>query len=105
MLLRISVAASMLFLNAAPAQTFYVPNFVGVLVAIGLCAGLQTRILAALSLVASLLSFIPAGASIELGAVNAISCVALAIAGPGAFSLDARLFGRRTITLPDDYFV
>jgi uncharacterized membrane protein YphA (DoxX/SURF4 family) len=31
----------------------------------------------------------------------AIICVALALLGPGAFSLDARLFGRREIIIPD----
>jgi uncharacterized membrane protein YphA (DoxX/SURF4 family) len=31
----------------------------------------------------------------------AIICVALVLLGPGAFSLDARLFGRREILLPD----
>jgi uncharacterized membrane protein YphA (DoxX/SURF4 family) len=31
----------------------------------------------------------------------AIICVALVLVGPGAFSLDARLFGRREIIIPD----
>ena len=31
----------------------------------------------------------------------AIICVALVLLGPGAFSLDARLFGRREIIIPD----
>ena len=31
----------------------------------------------------------------------AIVCIALALLGPGAFSLDARLFGRREIIIPD----
>jgi uncharacterized membrane protein YphA (DoxX/SURF4 family) len=31
----------------------------------------------------------------------AIICVALVLVGPGAFSLDARLFGRREIVIPD----
>lgn len=31
----------------------------------------------------------------------AIICVALGLLGPGAFSLDARLFGRREIVIPD----
>jgi uncharacterized membrane protein YphA (DoxX/SURF4 family) len=31
----------------------------------------------------------------------AIICIALALLGPGAFSLDARLFGRREIIIPD----
>jgi uncharacterized membrane protein YphA (DoxX/SURF4 family) len=31
----------------------------------------------------------------------AIICVALVLLGPGGFSLDARLFGRREIVIPD----
>lgn len=31
----------------------------------------------------------------------AVICVALVLLGPGAFSLDARLFGRREIIIPD----
>lgn len=31
----------------------------------------------------------------------AIICIALSLLGPGAFSLDARLFGRREIIIPD----
>jgi uncharacterized membrane protein YphA (DoxX/SURF4 family) len=31
----------------------------------------------------------------------AMICVALVLLGPGAFSLDARLFGRREIIIPD----
>jgi uncharacterized membrane protein YphA (DoxX/SURF4 family) len=31
----------------------------------------------------------------------AIICVALVLLGPGAFSLDARLFGRREIIIPN----
>jgi uncharacterized membrane protein YphA (DoxX/SURF4 family) len=31
----------------------------------------------------------------------AIICLAVALLGPGAFSLDARLFGRREIIIPD----
>lgn len=34
--------------------------------------------------------------------VTGLSAAALALLGPGAFSLDARLFGRRRLTLPGD---
>jgi len=30
-----------------------------------------------------------------------LSCVALVMVGPGAFSIDARRFGRRTVRLSD----
>lgn len=100
LLLRASVAVSTLMLAAEFAPATYTPQFIGVLLAIGLCAGFQTRVFAALSLLAPLLCVIAATAP-GLAAVHAISAAALVMTGPGAFSVDARLFGRRTVTLPD----
>ncbi len=100
LILRVSVAVSTLLLAAEFTPATYIPQFIGVLFGLALCAGFQTRIVAALSLVAPLLCVIAATAP-ELSAVHAISAAALAMTGPGAFSVDARLFGRRTVTLPD----
>jgi hypothetical protein len=72
-----------------------------ILVAIGLVGGLQTRILAVVSSLASLACLMAASPPLGLAAVHMISAIALALTGAGAFSLDARLFGRRTVTLPD----
>lgn len=94
LLLRVSVAVSALMLIGAAALSLDL-QIMGVLLAAGLCAGFQTRVLAALSLGASLLS----ATSLGLGAAHAISALALVLTGPGAFSIDARLFGRRTVTL------
>jgi hypothetical protein len=41
------------------------------------------------------------GAASTIALLTGLSNVALALLGPGAFSLDARLFGRRTLRLPD----
>lgn len=63
-------------------------------------------ILAGLSCVGSAFSWFPAP-NLELFAAKltavlaAVIAVALVFLGPGAFSLDARLFGRREIVIPD----
>jgi hypothetical protein len=101
LLLRVSVAVSTLMLTAACIRASYIPHFLGVLVAIGLCGGLQTRILAVVGSLASLACLMAASPPLGLAAVHTISAIALAFTGAGAFSLDARLFGRRTVTLPD----
>jgi hypothetical protein len=101
LLLRFSVAVSVLMLAAHLSQASYLPQFLGVVVAAGLCVGLQTRVLAGLSVLAPLLCLVMAVAHLELVVLHALMATALAMTGPGAFSVDARLFGRRTITLPD----
>lgn len=101
LLLRVSVAISTLMLTAACIRASYIPHFLGILVAIGLCGGLQTRILAGLGALASLACLLAPSPPLGLAAVHTISTIALALTGAGAFSLDARLFGRRTVTLPD----
>jgi hypothetical protein len=96
LLLRLSVAASALILIGCDRFSNDV-QILCILLAGGICAGLQTRVLAGLSLGVSLLD----SASLGLPLIHAISAMALVLTGPGAFSVDARLFGRRTITLAD----
>jgi hypothetical protein len=98
LLLRLSVAVSSLLLAAGLGSFNYIPASIAALLAMGLSAGLKTRVLAILGLVAAL-SCLIVGAPPGLAAIHAISSAALAMTGPGAFSLDARLFGRRTISL------
>ncbi len=72
------------------------------LVAASLVAGLLTRLSAAAC--AALVLFGAARAEGALAAVlalNALHIVGLVLAGGGAYSLDARLFGRRVIRLDD----
>jgi len=99
LVLRLSVAASLLLLTGLNSGAANWLQFLAILTAVGLFAGLQTRVLAALSLVAPLLALAPALAS--LTAVHVIDAVALALTGPGAWSVDAVLFGRRKVILPD----
>ncbi len=44
----------------------------------------------------------PVGLDEMLAVLSAIAAVALFLLGPGALSLDARLFGRREISIPPD---
>ncbi len=69
--------------------------------AIALVAGFATRIIAASASVAGLLA-LAAGdhAMWVLLLGRSIDALALALIGPGAYSIDALLFGRATITLP-----
>jgi len=61
--------------------------------------------LAALECVAVIFAWLPVPAWILLDNVLAITelvaiCIAVSLLGPGAFSLDARLFGWREIVIP-----
>jgi hypothetical protein len=101
LVLRLSVTASMLMLTAELSPPPYIAQFLGIVAAVGLCVGLQTRVLAGLCLLASLLGFVMTTASSGVIVLHTVTSAALALTGPGAFSADARLFGRRTIKLPD----
>jgi uncharacterized membrane protein YphA (DoxX/SURF4 family) len=66
-----------------------------------ICCGLAAVENVLISLVRLPLSQTPTLAS-SIAQLNlAIICIALALLGPGAFSLDARLFARREIIIPD----
>jgi putative oxidoreductase len=101
LVLRFSIAISAIALAAKSFSQPQILQCLGIVAAVGLCAGFQTRALAGLSLLASLLGVITAVVPVEMGLLHAIFAVSLMLTGPGAFSADARLFGRRTITLPD----
>jgi len=62
-----------------------------------LCAGLFTRLATVLSVAVQLFAFNTATASpVWLGA-SLLNALALALIGPGAYSLDALRFGRRLL--------
>lgn len=44
------------------------------------------------------------GANAALGVIGILCALALLLLGPGAYALDARLFGRRRLLLPADPF-
>jgi uncharacterized membrane protein YphA (DoxX/SURF4 family) len=66
-----------------------------------ICSGLAAVANVIMNLVRLPSSQAPALATSVAHLNLAIVCVALVLLGPGAFSLDARLFGRREIIIPD----
>jgi uncharacterized membrane protein YphA (DoxX/SURF4 family) len=98
LLLRVSVTISLLALTSAETTAVDWRHLLAILAAIALCVGVQTRVAAGISLLACLYA-IGAGISLALNAVHLATAVALCLIGPGAFSVDARIFGRRQIRL------
>jgi uncharacterized membrane protein YphA (DoxX/SURF4 family) len=79
---------------------------VGVAVVLGLLTPFAGSMAATIN-VLSLVSWGPAfanslaGRPVTTGIELAVVSISLALLGPGAFSMDARLFGRREIIIPD----
>jgi hypothetical protein len=84
----------------------YVGDSLGIAVGISLLAGFLTPIAATLLSVTGVWTLasavaVPPGLSSKLCvALLAATAAAIALLGPGAFSLDARLFGWREIIIP-----
>ena len=99
LLLRLSVTGSFIstLLGSADLQPWML--FLAIIACIGLCAGFLTRLLAGLSILA-VANVIAESVDPALAILNLADAIALAMIGPGAFSVDARLFGRRTVVLP-----
>jgi uncharacterized membrane protein YphA (DoxX/SURF4 family) len=71
-----------------------------VFLAIGLIVGLWTRLASVLA--ATLLTVLTVGSGMGhawVAGIAVLDLAALAMIGPGAYSIDARLFGRQVITL------
>ena len=72
-----------------------------ILVAVGLVAGYLTPIVAMAALVVQ--GFVWSNLGLETAtwmAVVSLDAIALALVGPGAYSVDGYLFGRRVVVLP-----
>jgi hypothetical protein len=67
--------------------------------AAALAAGFLTPVIAAAVVVIELTRFVGDGTLVFWPAVAALNALALALLGPGSYSLDARLFGRRTVVM------
>ena len=102
LLMRIATAATLLLatLHALPPDAWQV--FVAALLALGLFVGLFTRVAGGLgALLLAVLAMRVGGAAGGFLALHGIQALALALLGAGAYSIDARLFGRRVIRLDD----
>ena len=73
-----------------------------ILLAAGLATGLLTRFAAAACAALVMVAAVKAGGMLSAAlALNALQVGGLVLTGGGAYSLDARLFGRRVIRLED----
>ena len=71
------------------------------IIALALAVGIATRVLAGLAAGAAMVTLLlGACATPDLMVTHMINAAALALIGPGAFSIDSRLFGRATFHLP-----
>ncbi len=100
LLLRIS-AASLMALGAARLHDLAAWSVAGMLIiAAALLAGFCTRIAAGICALLATAVFMRIGGMLSwLMGLQALNAAALAILGAGAYSIDARLFGRRVIDL------
>ena len=99
LLLRLSVAGSLTATLLGSADPPAWMLFLAIVTSIGLGAGFLTRLLAGLSILA-MANVVTESVAPALVILNLADAIALAMIGPGAFSLDARLFGRRTVVVP-----
>jgi putative oxidoreductase len=102
LLLRLSVASSMLVAIHAREPDLAVWLLLAAsLLAILLVAGIVTPLTAILAVVAQLWSIpgLTGSLAIFIG-TSVLNALALALLGPGAYSIDALRFGRRVVNLP-----
>ena len=66
-----------------------------------LCLGLLTPVVSVITCAFELIALFFAGPTdVRFIALSSLNAAAIALLGPGAYSLDARLFGRREIVFP-----
>jgi uncharacterized membrane protein YphA (DoxX/SURF4 family) len=104
LLLRISVAATFVLIvtNQTGLSSIH-PLFVGaLLLSLCLAIGVLTPYLSFVVCVYALVNLFGAGSRLDelLFASLMLNAAALAFLGPGAYSVDARLFGRRVVVVP-----
>jgi hypothetical protein len=104
LLLRISVAATLVSIVANRNDLSSIhPLFAGaLLVSLCLTIGVLTPYLSFIACVYALVNFFGAASHLDelVLASLLLTGAALALLGPGAYSLDARLFGRRVVVVP-----
>jgi hypothetical protein len=71
-----------------------------VLLSLAVFAGFLTPIAAAIALVLHGLIWLKFGGSAAMAIIVSVDALALALIGPGGYSVDASRFGRRVVVLP-----
>ena len=107
LLLRLAVASSLVLDDPARALSLPPVQALAIVapIAAALCLGLLTP---ALSVACGLFALVhlrtglPASIDLPTLLLSVFAAASLALLGPGAYSIDARLFGRRVITVPRD---
>lgn len=99
LLLRLAVALSLVLDAVAPAAP--APPWLVTIVALLIVAGLMTPILAVVTAALHLVRIAADPNMVSMLAPHAFTAVAVALLGPGAYSLDARRFGRRLVVTSD----
>ncbi len=102
LILRISVAATLLA-NGSARWTLTTPSWIPLglaLVALSLCLGLFTPYCSAVACMIQAYLLLGAGRDEFHLAISILDSGVLAVLGPGAYSSDARIFGRKRLTLP-----
>lgn len=103
LLLRVSVAATFLLNRVNRAGELTHPLFaVALLIAVALAVGFLTPYLSFIVCLYGLANLVLGNSRPEdlIFVLYALNAFALALLGPGAYSVDARLFGRRVVVVP-----
>jgi putative oxidoreductase len=110
LLLRLLTGAALIYfgianVREAPPLATVVLQIIGIAAGILLLIGLGTPVAGALAAIVkvsiALLRYFSHSGDPWIPIVQAILCAVLAMVGPGAWSIDARLFGRRRIDIPE----
>ena len=91
--------------RAAPPAILIVLQIIGAIAGILILVGLWTPVagmlVAVVNLWIALLRLLSQSGDVSIPVVQAVLGVVLAMVGPGAWSIDARLFGRKRIDFPE----
>lgn len=99
-MLRLSLAIFLIYAPVGRMEPSSWPALALYVVAGAVAAGLRTRIAACISFVVAINLVIGTGHFPSLNCfAHALDAMVLTLTGPGAYSIDARLFGRRTVHL------
>ena len=99
---RLLAGAALVFCVAAtPSGTVTAPQVIGALAGLLLIAGLGTPVAGVVAGCAEVCAVFSSPAHPGIHAALAVLCVTLALIGPGQWSVDARLYGRKHFVPPE----